>query len=229
MVRRWSYLNLLNTSHFLLDSTSMKHMRVHMFRTFKATTFFRKKLYIEGPTKLTRKSYYQRRRVNNSLFYYNVMINWSQDYLFFRKYSRELLMLGSSTYNYLMQNTLVYSKTPLNELVGYESIRFTYFVKSVLGYCFNPHTFNLSPLYSMRRNSFMYVTTLHPLVVNKKQKTLSDDPTYQLSNRSRFTPSSQSLAFPFPKLISLVFSSFMSNLTSLYRVLILLVYYNQRK
>lgn len=229
MVRRWSYLNLINSSCLLLDANYMQHMKAHTFRTFKATTFFRKKLYIEGPSKLTRKSYYQRRRVNNSLFYYNVMINWSQDYLFFRKYSRELLLLGSSSYNYLMQNTLVYSKVPLNEIPGYESIQFTYFVKSVLRYCLSFCTHNPALLQTLNRNSFIYTTTLSPLLLNKKQKTLSDDPTYRLSNGDLFGVSLPSLIFSYRSLVEVLFNNFITNTLCLYRITVLLVRYNTQR
>jgi hypothetical protein len=224
MVRRWSYLNLLNSSHLVLDANYMKHMRSHMFRTFKATTFFRRRLYLEGPSKLTRKSYYHRRRVNNSLFYYNVMVNWSQDYLFFRKYSRELLMLGASTYNYLIQNTLVYSSTPLNELPGYESFQFTYFVNSVVKYCLNTSKFSIPSLYALSKNSFIYTTSTRLIQSSKKQKMIFDDPTYQLVNKRLFEPTYQGLSFSCGSLFNLLFRNYIVNLTNLYRILTLLLY-----
>ena len=112
MVRRWSYLNSINRSFWLkpLYQHVERHVKGYNLTTFKGTTFFRNSLYLTAPTKLSRKSFYRRRHLNNFLFYFNIISAWSQEYLFFKKLNKTLLMFGFYKNLYLAQNTLLFSK-----------------------------------------------------------------------------------------------------------------------
>lgn len=102
--------------------------------TFKATTFFRKPLYLVSPTKLSRKSFYKRRHVNNFLFYFNILSLWAKEYIFFKNLNKRNLLIGTQPQTYLAQNSLLFSKKPFYNYTQFQDVKVTTFTKTYLKY-----------------------------------------------------------------------------------------------
>lgn len=198
MVRRWSYLNQLNTNTkvTIVDNTdhNLTLLKVFQQTAFKATTYYRKPLYNPSITKITRKNFYRRRHLNNWLVYQNILTLWAKEYLFFRKYSRTLMSLFFYKNNFLMYNILVHTNSSINDLRGYEGVHMTHVVKSLKFFLKNNTSllfpfftsfknFSLSWFSSPTLNFFktpkvstswdaLYVVTQDQLLAKPKQSTL---------------------------------------------------------
>ena len=110
------------------------HIKGSNLATFKATTFFRKPLYLVSPTKLSRKSFYKRRHINNFLFYFNILSLWSKEYIFFKNLNKRNLLIGAQPQTYLAQNSLLFSKKPFYNYTQFQDVKVTTFNKTYLKY-----------------------------------------------------------------------------------------------
>lgn len=222
MVRRWSYLNLIN------NTFSSEHKGLafaHHFATFKATTYYRKSIH--RITKLSRRAWSRRKHLHNWLVYQNLLANWSQDYLFFRKYSRFVMTLHLFKNSYLTYNLLVFKRSTATSFLGSENVVVSSIIRRVIRYSSRlNHT-----LYSFFKNyrgvSWLYVTT--PLSLDEVQKAsdLTVDTTYLSYQASYFTSETSPRDFIWLQLLvnSLFVNSF-SQLIELYKVVILMTLVN---
>ena len=106
------------------------HVKGSNLVTFKSTTFFRKPLYLASPTKLSRKSFYKRRHINNFLFYFNILSLWAKEYIFFKNLSKRSLLMGAHPQTYLAQNSLLFSKKPFYNYTQFQDVKVTTITKA---------------------------------------------------------------------------------------------------
>lgn len=159
MIRRWSYLNHLNTVFY--DSFQILDVVQH-FKAFKMTTSYRKDLY-HTPTKWSRKSTSRRKHSHNWLLYHNILTEWSKEYLFFRKYNRFIVSLNIFKNSYLVYNLLIFKNALPSDIVGGENIIITNIIKRVIKYS---HRFKASLsayLTSYNASYWLYATSLYNL------------------------------------------------------------------
>lgn len=163
MVRRWSYLNQLNTNTKVTITSNPNHnsllLKVFQQTAFKATTYYRKPLYNPLITKITRKNFYRRRHLNNWLVYQNILTLWAKEYLFFRKYSRTLMSLFFYKNNFLMYNVLVHANSNVSDLRGYENIHMTHLVRSLKFFLKNNNSLLFPFLKSLKNFSLNWLST----------------------------------------------------------------------
>jgi len=228
MVRRWSYLNSINRSFWLkpLYQHVERHVKGYNLTTFKGTTFFRKSLYLTAPTKLSRKSFYRRRHLNNFLFYFNIISAWSQEYLFFKKLNKTLLMFGFYKNLYLAQNTLLFSKKSMSETIGFEGLKITSVYTSLIRYITTSFVGTNSFATTFKQFSLLYVTSPDNWSVLKKQKIISEGFLYNYSNKglSSLTQASMPITYNYQNLMDLIYRVSLNSYGTLYQVIIMLVY-----
>ena len=224
MVRRWSYLNLINTT---FSSEHNVLAFVHHYATFKATTYYRKSIY--RTTRLSRRAWSRRKHLHNWLIYQNLLANYSQDYLFFRKYSRSTLALNVFKNSYLTYNLLMFRKLAVTDFLGSESVMISSIIRRVIRYCsrLNPSTsafFN-----SYRGVAWMYVTTNLPLDQTLEASDLTSETVHlayrpscyisdDAANETKMAPT----LIWFQALLALMFSHAFAKAIELYKLSILL-------
>jgi len=157
MIRRWSYLNHLNTVFY--DSFQILDVVQH-FKAFKMTTSYRKDLY-HTPTKWRRKSTSRRKHSHNWLLYHNILTEWSKEYLFFRKYNRFIVSLSIFKNSYLVYNLLLFKNALPSDIISGENIIVSNIIKRVIRY-----SYRFKPLLSAYLNSYnasywLYATSFY--------------------------------------------------------------------
>jgi len=228
MVRRWSYLNTLNTRQFFFTTSQPKFLTMgHQKVTFKATTYYRKRLYSPLISKLTRRAFFRRKHLNNWLVYQNILSYWASEYLFFRRYSRSLLALAFYKNTYLMYNVLVFGKLMAPDLVGFESLVVTNLLQAVTHYC-NFGARRLLPFLAQFRDvSWFYASAATSWEQVVKASTLKEESAYLVSDRS-LTPSngSRNLMAVLPSLFETFEKVILQKLVSVYQLCVLLTLVN---
>jgi len=63
-----------------------------------------------------------------------MLANWSQDYLFFRKYSRSVLALNIFRNSYLTYNLLVFKRATTGDFLGSENVLVSSIIRRVIRY-----------------------------------------------------------------------------------------------
>lgn len=218
MVRRWSYLNLINTT---FSSEHKALAFAHHYVTFKATTYYRKSIH--RITKLSRRSWSRRKHIHNWLLYQNLLANWAQDYLFFRKYNRWALTLNLFRNSYLTHNLLILKKASTTDFAGSEEVVVSNFVRRIIRYSskLNPQTYHFFHRYV--GVEWMYVTT--PLNIEKVQESseMTDSITH-LSYQSQYYAEEMDLSLShwLQFLINLLFTHHFLKTIELYKVFTLL-------
>lgn len=222
MVRRWSYLNLIN------NTFSSEHKGLafaHHFATFKATTYYRKSIH--RITKLSRRAWSRRKHLHNWLVYQNLLANWSQDYLFFRKYSRFVMTLHLFKNSYLTYNLLVFKRSTATSFLGSENVVVSSIIKRVIRYSsrLSPTTYSFFKNY--KNVSWLYVTTPSNLEEVQKVSDLTVDTTY-LAYQSNYYTSGPSLGDSvwLQLLINSLFLNSFTQIVEMYKVMILLTLVN---
>jgi|LauGreDrversion4_2_1035121.scaffolds.fasta_scaffold12848_5 hypothetical protein len=106
MVRRWSYVNTVNNNFY---SKFQDLNFAHFETSFKANIFYKKNINVLS--KLTRKSWARRKHLNNWLIYQNIFSNWSNEYLFFKQYSKHIFNLNFFRNSFLTYNYNILKKS----------------------------------------------------------------------------------------------------------------------
>jgi hypothetical protein len=222
MVRRWSYLNLINSTF----SSEHKGLAfAHHFATFKATTYYRKSIH--RITKLSRRAWSRRKHLHNWLVYQNLLANWSQDYLFFRKYSRFVMTLHLFKNSYLTYNLLVFKRSTATSFLGSEEVVVSSIIRRVIQYSARLNPVSYSFFKNYRNVSWLYVTTPSNLEEVQKISDLTADTTYLTHQASYYTSeSSTNDSIWLQLLINSLFINSFSQIIELYKVLVLLTLVN---
>ena len=164
MVRRWSYIKEQN-HHTKTSFASLDF--VHQEVSFLTNVHFRKS--ISHNSKLLRKSWAKRKHLANWLPLQSVLSDWSNDYLFFKKYNRMVLTFNIFRNSFISLNFLLLKKTATLIQQSSESFFFTFPTKRTLAYFtrVNPSTYSF--LTSLKNTPLMYISSPTGLSTIKQQ------------------------------------------------------------
>lgn len=218
MVRRWSYLNQINHT-FASEHGSLAF--AHHFVVFKATTSYRKP--IQRMTKLARRAWSRRKHAHNWLVYQNLLANWSQDYLFFRKYSRFTVALYLFKNSYLTYNLLVFKRTTMSTFLGSEDVIVSHLIRRVIRYSSRLNPLNYTFFNTYRDNAWLYLTTPNVVEESQVSSELSTDPIFLLHQSSCYITNVDISETIWPRvLINSFFVNTSLKVVEVYKILILL-------
>lgn len=218
MVRRWSYLNQINHT-FASEHGSLAF--AHHFVVFKATTSYRKP--IQRTTKLARRAWSRRKHSHNWLVYQNLLANWSQDYLFFRKYSRFTVALHLFKNSYLTYNLLVFKRTTMSTFLGSEDVIVSNLIRRVIRYSSRLNPLNYTFFKTYRNNSWLYLTTPNVIEGVQIPSELSTDPIFLVHQSSCYITNIDIVETIWPQvLINSLFINASFKIVEVYKILILL-------
>jgi len=218
MVRRWSYLNLINTT---FSSEHKALAFAHHYVTFKATTYYRKSIH--RITKLSRRSWSRRKHIHNWLLYQNLVANWAQDYLFFRKYNRWALTLNLFRNSYLTHNLLILKSASISDFDGSEEVIVSKFVRRIIRYSSKLNAQTYCFFHKYVGMEWMYVTTPLSIVKVQESSELVDSITH-LTYQSQYYAEEMdvSLTHWLQFLINLMFTHYLMKTVELYKMFTLL-------
>jgi hypothetical protein len=215
MVRRWSYLNLVNSAR-VVDLSAHYVLKLPTFfeALFKATTYYYQPLFSENLSKLVRRSFARLRHITNLLVYQNLLVNWSQEYLSLRKLFRFALSIRLYKYNYFT-GTSSQSFTK-DELTFFSYTQFS--VWTLRGISLRSMRSTLSPLLGFFRQS----PHLHTLVVSSltQLKTREDVSYCDVGALTDPNPKSLHLLPLYMQVTNLAFQLYLLSLLPIYRVFI---------
>jgi len=218
VVRRWSYLNLINTT---FSSEHKALAFAHHYVTFKTTTYYRKS--IQRTTKLSRRAWSRRKHIHNWLLYQNLLANWAQDYLFFRKYNRSVLTLSLFKNSYLTYNLLVFKKSTTTDFVGSEEVLVSSIIRRVIRYStrLNPFMYHFFRTY--RGVAWLYVTAPLDLEQVREASELTADTTHLVYQSQSYTSEAETQMSNWLNIVlQIMFSHCFTKLIELYKIFIIL-------
>lgn len=218
MVRRWSYLNLINTT---FSSEHKALAFAHHYVTFKATTYYRKSIH--RITKLSRRSWSRRKHIHNWLLYQNLVANWAQDYLFFRKYNRWALTLNLFRNSYLTHNLLIIKSASTPDFDGSEEVVVSNLVRRIIRYSSKLNAQMYRFFHKYVGIEWMYVTTPLNIVKGPESSELADSITHLVYQSQYYSEGMDlSLTHWLQFLINLLFTHHLMKTIELYKVFTLL-------
>lgn len=226
MVRRWSYLNRVNFSLFTNNKSNLKPvLNILKITTFKATTYYWEELYFQNITLIKRRSYLRRKHINSFILYQNLLTLWSNDYIFFRKYSRSILVYNLHKYNFLLQSIFMAKSLDVSNFLGFEELKVTFFSKRLLTFC-SYRSLVLIPFILLYKGPYLYASSLidysNHLSTNHF---LKDEPIYPYVGNSIFyAPIKKGIGNPINYLSSVINNLFSAQLIKYYQLVILLLY-----
>lgn len=154
MVRRWSYIKDQNSNKNLSFS---KLEFVHGEISFLSNVYFRKT--VSYNSKLTRKSWAKRKHLSNWMPLQAVLSDWSNDYLFFKKYNKMVLTLNLFKNSFIAFNFLLLKKTSNLIKQNSEGFFYTFPSKRVLMYFARSYSSSYQFLLNVRHTPLMYVSS----------------------------------------------------------------------
>ena len=218
MVRRWSYLNQVND--FFLTSNFKILNFVHHEETFRATTYYRKKIsYI---SRLSRRSWSRRKHLHSWLIYQNIFTDWAKDYSFFRQYNRFIINYHVFKNSYLVHNLLVYQATSITEFPGSEKFLTSHLVHRTVQYFSR-----LNPTFYARFKTFpnvswMFVTSHDNWETITQASTLTSQPMFLAYQNSFYTTELDiKQVFLLQSIIDSFFNIVFCKILELYKILML--------
>jgi len=186
MIRRWSHINSLNNFKWTNGSMDYKYLAFSLHKTtFKDTTYYRRK--IRYLSRLARRSWARRKHLGNWVFYQNVLNDWSQDYLFFRKYNRYILNIQLFKNSFFVYNLLIFTKIGISNFIGSEKVIISSLISRVSRYYskINPSFWTIPN--NFRSMSWLYVTTNFSTEEIKVRSPFTSDPLLLYHQASFFT------------------------------------------
>lgn len=219
MVRRWSYINLINSvKQAEQDLTPSYLTKIDSLgeALFRAITYYPLPLFSENLTKLIRKSFARLRHTKNLFIYQNILSNWSQEYLALRKNLRLFLSIRLYKYNYFLgTSTQFFTKDEStffyhNNLVSWP-VRKSFFRKSL--------SFNKTfAKFLLRTTPLNMVMASSPVLIKAREDSLYLDMGTSLGPIS----STQTFLDNYRKILHLLFRVYLTSLTPIYSSLITL-------
>jgi hypothetical protein len=181
MIRRWSYVNNINTSFFnkYLDLNF-----VHYETTFKANIHFKKN--IPHISKLSRKSWARRRHLTNWIVYQNVFSNWSNDYLFFKQYSKFIFNYQLFKNSFLTFNLFILKKNNNSYIKGIESFVSSSFVNKISNYFNNSSYTSYLFFQKLKQNSWMFISIPGEQTIAQITDNINLNPIYGVYQKNFF-------------------------------------------
>ena len=96
MVRRWSYINSINSR----NTSTARAVQKASFDANMNTLMYLKKRY-SFPTKITRKQWARRKHIHNWITYLNVLKDWAKSYRLYRNHNKVVY------YQFFTKNTFL--------------------------------------------------------------------------------------------------------------------------
>jgi hypothetical protein len=138
MVRKWSCINTLNTpfyfAYFRRPVTGLRVLFVYQELAFLDSTLFRKKLARQPISKLRRLGWAHRKHQAEWFLYRNILAHWAQDYKFFRRYNRFILLLHLFKNSYFVFNLPLMMNVSIGEIEDYRSVQIASLVSRTMRY-----------------------------------------------------------------------------------------------
>lgn len=230
MVRRWSYVNTLNTpfqfTYFRRSTTSLRVRFIYQELAFFDSTLFRKKLARQTISKFRRLGWSRRKHRAEWVLYRNILVHWAQDYRFFRRYNRFILLLHLFKNSYFVFNLPLMMNVAVAEINEFRSIHLASLVSRTMRY-FYP----LNPKFYQFFRAFQCLEWAYassPFIPGEDDlmTTSTDSLLYHLHQQSFYTTKDISEYMHWMDvLIQFFFQTVLQTMVAIYRVLTLLVLY----
>ena len=224
MVRRWSYINSINTYY----NKGYDGKRQAAFGvTVKATMYFRKPY--SPYTVLSRRRWSRRKHLFGWLPLSNVIKTWAQTYRFQRNYLKSVARTHFSKYSFLAFNTISLRNSLPSKHQGSEAVVVTSATRKILNYFSTFSNPRLRSLISFKNINLATVSFPNPSLrfdettASTSLVVLAQDDVKSFSNCTS-VPTNQSLAHAplVQSLVNLPFLAVVSKLKFVYRILTLL-------
>lgn len=216
MVRRWSYLNLINSAR-AIDLAAYHILRLPTFfeALFKATTYYYKPLFSDNLSKLVRKSFARLRHITNFFIYQNLLVNWSQEYIFLKNSIRLNLSIRFHKYNYFTNVSPQFFGKDEKALFNYTP----FLVWTLRGAGVRSSSY----LRTSNLDFFTQVLNLNNLIISSPSPVkLREDLSYwDTGSLSRPAPPHLKVEPFYEKVITLILQLYFTSLIPLYRIFIL--------
>jgi hypothetical protein len=225
MIRRWSYINNLNTR--FANQYSLLNV-VHFESTFKTNIYFKKNIY--KISKLSRKSWSRRKHLSNWLIYQNILSDWSNDYLFFRRYNKFVLNYQLLKSSFLSFNFSILKKNTPALIKDTELILFSSITKSISKYYINFDYSSYKFLLNFKNYSWIYATHYKNNNLINNVELLNNNPLFILSQSSLSSNKSKDNYYKYLTVILNFFISIsLKKNLELYKMFILLTLFDIKK
>lgn len=222
MVRRWSYINSVNS----LAPRDFRYMRKAAFDTTVNATMYLRKTY-SIPTRLTRKRWARRKHIHNWLYSANVLKDWAQCYRFHKNHNKSVLNQFFTPNAFIAFNLVSLTNSLPCLHKGSENVVTASFTRRILKYFSNYSSLNprLRALAQLKylNVSFMSIILTHdaysPLEPSKFLFPVLSDHSTSLSS---IHPESTVSNAATNKILSLIFRAWNSQFVAIYRSLVYL-------
>lgn len=226
MVRRWSYLNYINLYYEPFKPLDYASQVV----AFKTTTSYRRRLFSNEISRPSRRFYAKLKRLSTAVHYNNILSNWSEDYLFFKKYNRFIMTYQLFKNSYAVNNLLLFKKSPIYTFPGSENVIASYLVFSTSKYFkkYNPSFY--SPFITYKGGQLLYITSPTPIIEQiipevdetKSEELLIEKPMYLVYQRGWYLSELENNeTFFLQNLINSYYESTFLKIIELYKITIL--------
>lgn len=229
MVRRWAHLNIINKpftlSYFKQPTASLRVRFVYQELAFFDTTLFRRKLTRQSATKFRRLGWLHRKHRAEWVLYRNLFINWSQDYQFFRRYNRFLLLLYMFKNSYFLFNLPLMANVAVAEVSEFKAVHVASVVARTMRYfCpMNPVFYKFFSIFQYM--SWLYASTPATLEEDDLVTETTESLMYFMYQSRFYTPTDvQESVHWLSAILHLFFVNALATLTALYRWWTLLIF-----
>ena len=226
MVRRWSYVNQINKSAFHPYKT---FVRIGNDVIFKETTVFRKDRTVTSLVR--RKAWGRRRHINQWLLYHNVLADWSQDYMFFKKYLRFTLTRSLHKHSFFLYNVLVLLDKSSGFYPGFEFLNYVTITRKVSNYCLDKNLQQQHLFQFIKHSAILYCTSPNSKFFDGKTSPFATTLVYRVSGGSvsSFTVKPNQISPLLNIMRDLNFINCLGSHVEVYKVLTLLYFNKVRK
>ncbi len=228
MIRRWSYLNHINLHYNNLKPLDYTSQVV----AFKVTTSYRRRLFSYETSRPSRRFYAKLKRLSTLIHYNNILSNWSQDYLFFKKYNRFIISYKIFKHSYIVNNLLLFKKSPIYMFYESENTIVSYLVYNISKYFKKNNPSFYSPFIKYKGGQLLYVTSNNSLIkptllennVNNSEESLTNNLMYLMHQSSWYlTEGSLQETYSFQNIFNFYFDAIILKIIELYKITNLLV------
>lgn len=222
MIRGWSHVNQLNSVFF--DKYSDLNF-VHYESTFKSNIYFKRD--VRSISKLSRKSWSRRRHLNNWIVYQNVFSNWSNDYLFFKQYSKFVFNYQLLKHSFLTYNFMVLKKSNNSYIKDIENFVSSSLINRLSNY-FNKLNFkSYLFLKRLKNNQWFFISSFDKPSLIKSVNTINHSPFYHTSQSNYYPIELKNLKLDYiTQILDTIFNMILLKNIEMYKILSLLFFLN---
>ena len=188
MVRRWSYINLLNQP---ITQNFMTSWHSSFEATVNAYMYLRKPFY--PATKLTRRRWARRRHLTNWIALSTVMSNWASSYLFYRQVEKSIYAQLLTKHSYVALSILNFKNSIPALHKNTEKVLASSVIKKVFTYYTHFSSPRLKFLQAFKFTNLTFVSLFGSAHTSKASlpSFLAESPTavpFLVDNYESFTP-----------------------------------------